>query len=186
LRDSHCRAGDGGGQDEDLKWGLTVPELKRALDAGRQRGVEPRALVIINPGNPTGACMRPDNIREVIEFAYREKLVLLVDEVYQVNCYDPSLPFMSFRKTMASMAPEIATQQELFSFHSVSKGLAGECGRRGGFMALTNIGEDVREQLVKRASLSLCSNLPVSVVLLLPVMVRKPTDCGGVTGPSAG
>lgn len=131
------------------------------MDAARASGVETRALAIINPGNPTGACMTEQNIREVIEFAHANSLILMVDEVYQANCYDPQLPFCSFRQVLATMPSHIANGQELFSFHSVSKGVIGECGRRGGFMHLTNIDEAAHEQLVKRASLSLCSNIPV-------------------------
>jgi alanine transaminase len=39
--------------DEDNKWGLDIKELQRSLDAARPRCI-PRAIVIINPGNPTG------------------------------------------------------------------------------------------------------------------------------------
>ncbi len=66
------------------------------------------------------------NWPQVINFAHRHRLVLLVDEVYQVNCYEPSLPFVSFRKVLSTMPKEIAANQELFSFHSVSKGVIGE------------------------------------------------------------
>lgn len=46
-----------------------------------------RALVFINPGNPTGQCLTYDNLKELIKFAYEEKVVLLADEVYQPNIY---------------------------------------------------------------------------------------------------
>jgi aspartate/methionine/tyrosine aminotransferase len=160
--------------DEEHKWGLAVPELERSLAASRAAGKDVRALVVINPGNPTGAMMSEANIREVIRFAHARRLVLLVDEVYQVNCYDAAQPFVSFRQVLASMPAEVATTQELFSFHSVSKGVVGECGRRGGFMALTNIDAGVHEQLVKRASLSLCSNLPGQV--LVDLMLNPPRE----------
>lgn len=42
--------------DEDNAWALDIKELKRALDEARKE-CDPRALVVINPGNPTGnAC----------------------------------------------------------------------------------------------------------------------------------
>lgn len=44
------------------------------------------------------------------------------------------------------------------SLHSSSKGFVGECGLRGGCMLLSNVGEDVRRQIYKLASMSLCSN----------------------------
>lgn len=112
--------------DEATKWGLTVGELRQALAIAREQDVDTRALCIINPGNPTGACMTEENIRTVLQFAYDERLVLLVDEVYQVNCYDPEIPFISFRQVLATFPPAIADTLELFSFHSISKGVIGE------------------------------------------------------------
>ena len=41
--------------------------------------------------------------RQVIRFCYEERLVLLADEVYQTNTYQPELPFHSFKKVLASM-----------------------------------------------------------------------------------
>eukprot|EP00030_Apusomonadida_sp_AF-17_P000323 a1627_136.p1 GENE.a1627_136~~a1627_136.p1 ORF type:complete len:534 (+),score=209.02 a1627_136:124-1602(+) len=144
--------------DEANDWGLSVETLARSLSSARGRGLEVRALVVINPGNPTGQCLSESNIREILEFCARERLVVLSDEVYQVNVYDPARPFHSFKKVRASLPAETAARTELFSFHSVSKGVLGECGLRGGYMELTNIDDAVAEQLYKNASVSLCSN----------------------------
>ena len=58
---------------------------------------------------------------------------MLADEVYQANTYMPdSLPFNSFKKVLKSMGSAYESF-ELFSFHSISKGMIGECGRRGGY-----------------------------------------------------
>ena len=46
-----------------------------------------RALVFINPGNPTGQCLSYQNLKDLIQFAAEEKLVLMADEVYQTNIY---------------------------------------------------------------------------------------------------
>jgi alanine transaminase len=35
-------------------WGLDMPELRRVVADGKARGLNPKALVIINPGNPVG------------------------------------------------------------------------------------------------------------------------------------
>lgn len=40
--------------DEETGWGLEVDELKKQLDEARSKGIIVRALVVINPGNPTG------------------------------------------------------------------------------------------------------------------------------------
>eukprot|EP00048_Salpingoeca_helianthica_P023030 m.21822 g.21822 ORF g.21822 m.21822 type:complete len:499 (-) comp8153_c1_seq1:43-1539(-) len=158
--------------DEDKQWDLTVEELEKSLAAGRAAGSDVRAIAVINPGNPTGQCLSEDSIREILRFCHRHRLVLLADEVYQTNVYTPDRPFVSFRKVLATM-PE-RDEVELISFHTVSKGVVGECGRRGGYMELTNIDEAVREQLLKRASISLCPNIQGQIMVGL--MVNPPKE----------
>lgn len=46
------------------------------------------------------------------------------------------------------MGPEYQ-DVELMSFHSVSKGFLGECGKRGGYVELTNVDSDAAEELYK-------------------------------------
>lgn len=66
-------------------------------------------------------------IEAVIRFAFEEGLFLMADEVYQDNVYAEGSQFHSFKKVLMEMGPPYATQQELASFHSVSKGYMGEC-----------------------------------------------------------
>jgi hypothetical protein len=66
----------------------------------------------------------------------------------------------SNRKVLRSMPEPIASSVELVSFHSISKGMSGECGRRGGYFECVNISDDVMDQVYKMASVSLCP--PVS------------------------
>jgi alanine transaminase len=47
-----------------------------------------KALVIINPGNPTGAILSADSIKKIIEFAVKNRLPLIIDEVYRENTYE--------------------------------------------------------------------------------------------------
>jgi len=92
-------------------------------------------------------------MKNVVRFAEKHKLVILADEVYQENIWGDK-PWYSFRKVKMDMKSPV----ELFSYHSISKGFYGECGLRGGFMNLEDIDEDVRLQLTKLQSISLCSN----------------------------
>ena len=57
-----------------------------------------RALVVINPGNPTGQILSVENQKEVLEFCRDEGVVLMADEVYQANIYKPGKTFTSFKK----------------------------------------------------------------------------------------
>ena len=56
------------------------------------------------------------------------------------------------------MAPKYKDHCELASLHSVSKGLTGECGLRGGYTYLHNFNPYVWEQFLKLKSINLCSN----------------------------
>jgi len=153
-------------------WTVRLVDLEQALIAARAEGVHPRALVIINPGNPTGQCMSKLEVRAVLEFAAREGLVLMADEVYQDNVYNApgttrlahlSNEFHSFRSALQELQiaePALAERVQLVTMHSTSKGFAGECGLRGGFFCLDGNWEPtVKAQLIKLASICLCSNV---------------------------
>lgn len=157
--------------NEQKGWALDVPELERAYSEAQSKGVNVRALAIINPGNPTGQCLSEDNMQQIVRFAAKNRLTLLADEVYQTNIYS-TVPFTSFRKVVKEVEQKEGLKTQLVSFHSVSKGFLGECGQRGGYFHLTNIDESVRQQLYKMASVSLCSN--VTGQLTVGLMVNPP------------
>ncbi|KAJ3031145.1 UNVERIFIED_CONTAM: hypothetical protein HDU68_006276 [Siphonaria sp. JEL0065] len=160
--------------DESKSWGLSTEELAHSLKKSRSEGIEVRALCIINPGNPTGQTLSWENMKEIVAFCKKENIVLLADEVYQTNIYKPEeLPFHSFKKVVKSMGPEY-NDFELVSFHSVSKGMVGECGRRGGYFECTNIDPKVMEQFYKICSISLCP--PVQGQLMVGLMTNPPKE----------
>ena len=80
--------------DEDNNWALDMNEIQKSYDKGVAEGAEPRAIVVINPGNPTGNVLSKKNLEDVIKFAHKNKLFLFADEVYQV-----SLTFYYFSTT---------------------------------------------------------------------------------------
>ena len=45
-------------------------ELERSLSEAKAAGKEVRALTVINPGNPTGNCLAPENMREVVRGSF--------------------------------------------------------------------------------------------------------------------
>eukprot|EP00929_Paragymnodinium_shiwhaense_P111283 TRINITY_DN7907_c0_g1_i1.p1 TRINITY_DN7907_c0_g1~~TRINITY_DN7907_c0_g1_i1.p1 ORF type:complete len:523 (-),score=164.56 TRINITY_DN7907_c0_g1_i1:423-1991(-) len=143
--------------DEDHKWGVTIDELQRAVKDARSKEKTVKALVIINPGNPTGQCLDEGLMKQIVELCMKERLVLMADEVYQENVYAQGKKFTSFKKVVMDMGAA-AKDVELVSFHSASKGFLGECGVRGGYMELHNIDKDFKAQLLKLASITLCSN----------------------------
>ena len=66
--------------DEDNNWDLSIQELERAYQQSLVN-CEPRAIVIINPGNPTGHVLTQEKIQEVVKWAYEKKLIIIADEV---------------------------------------------------------------------------------------------------------
>ncbi|OZJ04312.1 hypothetical protein BZG36_03168 [Bifiguratus adelaidae] len=151
--------------NEDKDWGLDVSDLTRSVQEARSKGIDVRALVIINPGNPTGQCLSEDNMRDVVQFCHDERIILLADEVYQTNVYHAQQrPFHSFKKILRSMGPKY-DNFELVSFHSISKGMIGECGRRGGYFEVTGIDPQIMDQAYKVASISLCPNVHGQVMV---------------------
>ncbi|KAI8988935.1 pyridoxal phosphate-dependent transferase [Pilobolus umbonatus] len=162
--------------DEETGWSLDVEQLTEIVKKNRADGVDVRALVIINPGNPTGQCLTAENMHEIVDFCYEHKLVLLADEVYQTNIYQPEeRPFVSFKKAlMDHPSAEVREGVELVSFHSISKGMVGECGRRGGYFECVNLDEDILAQIYKMASVQLCPNLHGQI--LVDLMCNPPHE----------
>ncbi|CAL5061627.1 unnamed protein product [Urochloa decumbens] len=160
--------------DEETGWGLEVDQLKKQLEEARSRGITVRALVVINPGNPTGQVLGEENQKKIVEFCKNEGLVLLADEVYQDNIYVEDKQFHSFKKIARTLG-YTDDDLPLVSFQSVSKGYYGECGKRGGYMEITGFSPEVREQIYKVASVNLCSNVSGQI---LASLVMNPPKAG--------
>jgi len=156
--------------DEENNWAVSKESLEEQLKKANMDGVDVKALVIINPGNPTGVVMDKKGLEVICKFCSDNGIVLLADEVYQRNVYTPHKEFLSAKK-VALETPGCENLQ-LVSFHSTSKGLIGECGRRGGYMELHNIDRYVQSQVFKLASCSLCST--VSGQVMTSLMVKPP------------
>jgi len=161
--------------NEAKGWGLDISEVKQHLEAARVRGIDVRGIVIINPGNPTGQVLAKENQEEIVQFCKTEGLVLIADEVYQENVYVDNKKFHSFKKIARSMCygeKDIC----LVSFHSVSKGYYGECGKRGGYMEVTGLHKDIKDQLYKLTSMNTCSNISGQILASLVMNPPKSGD----------
>jgi aspartate/methionine/tyrosine aminotransferase len=158
--------------DEDSGWTFDQSLLEESLGKARSDGVNVKSIVVINPGNPTGAVLSEKSIRTVIDFAKEHQLAILADEVYQENVYTGE--FVSFAKVLGTESVP------LFSFHSISKGFFGECGHRGGYLEVRNPPKiqgsklDFVDLLSKQASVSLCAN--TAGQLLTYLMVTPPLE----------
>lgn len=111
--------------DEEDNWSVDVKSLDKVYKEYYDSGHRLKAMVIINPGNPTGNILSEQNIEDIIKFCYENKLVILADEVYQNNIYSKNKQFHSFKKVLNKL-PHPYNKTILFSFHSISKGYLGE------------------------------------------------------------
>lgn len=155
--------------NEEADWATSAPDIESAIERAAREGVEPKALVIINPGNPTGALLDEATMQSVVRLCEQHNLVLLADEVYQANLHAPTThPFTSFKRVVRTLNSPIP----LISFHSISKGVTGECGRRGGYFECTNIPDDLIALMYKMVSVGLCP--PLGGQVGVDCMVRPP------------
>lgn len=162
--------------DEKSGWGLNLKELERSLADAKAQGINVNSFVLINPGNPTGQVLSKKEIQDIVKFCSKHGLVLLADEVYQENVYDDNAEFYSCKRAAYDTGLIQDDAIELVSFHSTSKGLFGECGRRGGYFELVGFDPNVKDCLYKLASAHLCSNVPGQVMTSLMVNGPKPGD----------
>jgi aspartate/methionine/tyrosine aminotransferase len=65
--------------DEANHWQLSEEKLTEGLDRARSEGIHPVVLVVINPGNPTGAVLSAENIRMIVRFARKNRLSIIAD-----------------------------------------------------------------------------------------------------------
>jgi aspartate/methionine/tyrosine aminotransferase len=159
--------------DEENHWQLNEQVLTSSLEQARLDGIRPALIVVINPGNPTGAVLSRENIGMIVRFARRNHLAIIADEVYQENVYDPASRFHSFARVMHEMGERDVS---LFTLHSVSKGFLGECGHRGGYLEIRNVPDEVMAQFIKLQSISLCANISGQFTTYLMVEPPVPGD----------
>jgi alanine-synthesizing transaminase len=112
-----------------------------------------RALVIINPNNPTGALYPRELLVQLLEIARQHRLVVYADEIYDKVLYDGAR-----HTSIASLAEDVLC----VTFNGLSKNYRS-CGYRAGWMVVSGERRHARdyiEGLDMLASMRLCSNVP--------------------------
>jgi len=133
--------------DEGSGWLPDLADLKRKITS------RTRALVVINPNNPTGALYPADLLRELVDIARQHQLIIFADEIYDKTLYDGNT-----HTSIASLADDVL----FVTFNGLSKNYRS-CGYRAGWMVVSGNKRDARdyiEGLNMLASLRLCSNTP--------------------------
>jgi alanine-synthesizing transaminase len=133
--------------DEQSDW---LPDL---ADIRRKITPNTRAIVVINPNNPTGALYPESFLREVVEIARQHQLIVFADEIYDKTLYDGNT-----HTSIASLADDVL----FVTFNGLSKNYRS-CGYRAGWMVVSGEkrhAQDYIEGLNMLASMRLCSNTP--------------------------
>ncbi|MBI2316275.1 MAG: pyridoxal phosphate-dependent aminotransferase [Betaproteobacteria bacterium] len=133
--------------DEGAGW---LPDL---ADLRAKVNERTRAMVVINPNNPTGALYPEDLLRELVEIARSRDLVVLADEIYDKTLYDGAA-----HASIASLADDVL----FVTFNGLSKNYRA-CGYRSGWMVVSGEKRHARdyiEGLEILASMRLCANVP--------------------------
>ena len=133
--------------DEESEW---YPDLK---DMEAKITDRTKALVIINPNNPTGALYPRELLEQIVEIARRHELIIFSDEIYDRLVMDGEE-----HVSIASLAPDLfcVTFSGLSKSHMV-------CGFRVGWMVLSGNKKAARgyiEGLNMLSNMRLCSNVP--------------------------
>uniref|UniRef100_A0AAY5E7U6 alanine transaminase n=1 Tax=Electrophorus electricus TaxID=8005 RepID=A0AAY5E7U6_ELEEL len=156
---------------EEQGWAVQLDELHRAVLTAKGY-CNLMALYVINPGNPTGHVQTKDSIKDVIRFAAEERLIIMADEVYQSCMIGEGMEFCSYKRALMEMGAPYSNMVELASINSISKGLMGECGLRGGYVELVNFDPSMKQNIFKLFSAMPCASLMGQIAL--HVMVDPP------------
>ena len=133
--------------DEQNDW---MPDLN---DMRSKITPNTRAIIIINPNNPTGALYSDALLLEIIEIARQHQLIIFADEIYDKVLYDGET-----HTSIASLADDVL----FVTFTGLSKNYRA-CGYRAGWMIVSGNkkpAKDYIDGLNILASMRLCSNVP--------------------------
>lgn len=133
--------------DEQSEW---MPDL---ADMRRKITPRTRAIIVINPNNPTGALYSDEVLKEIIEIARQHHLIIFADEIYDKMLYDGAT-----HTSIASLADDVL----FLTLNGLSKNYRA-CGYRSGWMVVSGEkkhAQDYINGLTILASMRLCSNVP--------------------------
>jgi alanine-synthesizing transaminase len=133
--------------DEEADWFPSIEDIKSKITH------RTKALLVINPNNPTGAVYSKEILQEIVDLAREHNLILLADEIYSKIVYDDAqyIP-------VASLSEDVFTA----SFNGLSKSYR-LAGFRSGWMVLSgpkHLAKSYIEGLEILTNMRLCANVP--------------------------
>ena len=133
--------------DEQSGWLPDIDDIRRKINE------RTKAIVVINPNNPTGALYPVAVLEQIVELARQHQLVVLSDEIY-----DKTLYAGEEHTSIASLADDVL----FITYNGLPKNYRS-CGYRAGWMVVSGEKQHARdyiEGLNMLASMRLCSNTP--------------------------
>ena len=138
--------------DEEQDWFPDIADIKSKITS------KTKALVLINPNNPTGAVYSDDLLMELINIAREHKLLLLSDEIYEKILYDGVT-----HSSIGALCDDVP----IITFNGLAKTYRA-AGIRMGWMVLsgrTSMMDDLSRGLDMLASMRLCANVPAQYAI---------------------
>ena len=138
--------------DEQADWNPDLADMESKITP------RTKALVIINPNNPTGAVYSKDVLEGIVEIARRHQLMIFADEIYDRLCMDEAEHI-----SIASLAPDLfcVTFSGLSKSHMIA-------GYRIGWMIVSGnkrLGSDFMLGVNMLSNMRLCSNVPAQSIV---------------------
>ena len=133
--------------DEQSDWYPDVDDIRTKITD------RTKAIVVINPNNPTGALYPKEVLDDIVQVAREHQLIVMCDEIYDKTLYDGNT-----HTSIASLADDVL----FVTFNGLSKNYRA-CGYRAGWMIVSGEkrhAHDYIEGLDMLASMRLCSNTP--------------------------
>ena len=138
--------------DEQAEWYPDINDIKSKVNANT------KAIVLINPNNPTGALYPREVLEEIAEVARQNQLIIFSDEIYDRLVMDDEE-----HVSIASLAPDLfcVTFSGLSKSHMIA-------GFRIGWMILSGnkaVAKDYIEGINMLSNMRLCSNVPAQSIV---------------------
>ena len=133
--------------DESSGWMPDIEDMRSKITK------RTKAIVIINPNNPTGAVYSPEVLRKIADLAVEHGLIVMADEIYDKILYDDAV-----HTTFAVIAPDVFT----ITFNGLSKAYR-LVGFRSGWMVMTGPRRHATsyiEGISMLTNMRLCANVP--------------------------
>ena len=133
--------------DEEKEWAPDLADLRSKITP------RTKAIVMINPNNPTGAIYSKAVLTELTQIAREHGLILFADEIYDKMLYDEEQHI-----SLASLSSDVV----IITFNGLSKNYRS-CGYRSGWMVVSGDKSRIKdyiEGLNMLSSMRLCANVP--------------------------